>query len=1129
MTVQLKFARSTKENLLFLVFLSAFLFISGAFVPENQPFAGIFLAETCAQDTEEDDFSDEEEDFFDDEEADDFDDEEADDLGDEEADDLGDEEVDEEDGEDAEDPDSGEAGSDETDENPDIKDSLLEEYQNDTLYSIKDWKYGDASIREILASDPQTVPELVAAARDFAALQRFDLANLFYQKAMDASPTEDDVTRLVTTYGRAYFVTLSENEKIAPAGIAFGKFILRSLENRFHSDPEFIQEMIDQLFSESEEERKVAETELMAYRSRSIPALIENYADREEESERKVLEKMLLMFGEGLTSAAAACLESNSEALQLAAVDLLYAQASRNNPEALMHLFYATAVEADGTENTKNEDGAKALHEKAKKAIQKLFSLRTLTSVTQRKFLEKQLARLQYEKKLIENSGNVDTIEVIWRWVPEEETLQPMTANRLMKYRLNSYRLAKALWNIFPEDPLARRMLFMTTSEYVTTFHTFTETKLKSDQIIQTAEFQRVKEEFSLSEIESYLLECLDAKFYDAAIMAVLALGEKGDETLLQAIPARKGHTVTDPSLCVAHEKSYSPLVMALHTPNRLLRFAAVQAIMKLDPQKPFTGSSRLTDTLAWFLQTNGRSKVLIGEMTTAEAMSLGGQLRQFELGYEIATSPREILEKGLQFCDYTMILMNVRLLETNSDLLIQQIGLDPRTADVPIVLLAWPDDFKLAQQLAERIPKCIWYPYPSRNEDLALLLSLAGRIKTSVNLQDKQRIAETRAVLLWTRDIIRSHQSGWVQKRRFNASPAVKTDAMDPSILENAGSVNAGSEEDAPDAENADAGSEDENADTEADEELDSLLAAGESLPDAQTPDSSKETEPDPTAQWDREPLRIYDITKLIPPVMKIYFYPEFLKEALEVLRWTGTPQAQQTLAFIGTSGTFSYSASKRAARLLRESTLRFGVLMTADQIGEFYDLYNETPVKKAKLLEVRGLVLDALEAPLDPNAVPDLSLDVEVPPVEDPEEDSDAEESDDEEDLDEEDLDEEDLDEEDLDEEELDEEELDEEELDEEELDEEELDEEELDEDEEFMDENEKALEEGPLDEEDGSSDEELPEDELDADEDADANDEPAADEDANADDEPEDADLNEEELEDLEDALDMEIEPI
>ena len=77
--------------------------------------------------------------------------------------------------------------------------------------------------------------------------------------------------------------------------------------------------------------------------------------------------------------------------------------------------------------------------------------------------------------------------------------------------------------------------------------------------------------------------------------------------------------------------------------------------------------------------------------------------------------------------------------------------------------------------------------------------------------------------------------------------------------------------------------------------------------------------------------------------------------------------------------------------------------------------------------------------------------------------------------------------------------------------------------------LDENEKALEEGPLDEEDGSSDEELPEDELDADEDADANDEPAADEDANADDEPEDADLNEEELEDLEDALDMEIEPI
>ncbi|MBO5438901.1 MAG: hypothetical protein J6A23_14680, partial [Thermoguttaceae bacterium] len=700
-------------------------------MPENQPFAGVFLAETCAQDAEddfddtegadEDAFSDEEDAFSDEEddassdEEDEFSDEEEEFLDEEESDDFSDEEAADEDVEDAEesedteDPGSEEKGAEDGEEDPDIQDDLLEEYQNDTLYSIKDRQYGDASIREILASDPQTVPELVAAARDFAALQRFDLANLFYRKAMDAEPTEEDITRLVTTYGRAYFVTLSENEKIAPSGIAFGKFILQSLENRFQSDPEFIQEMIDQLFSESEEEQKVAETELMAYRSRSIPALIENYAEKEDAADRKVLEKMLLMFGEGLTSASAACLESDSASLQMAAADLLYAQAFRNNPEALMHLFYASAIEAEGEESAEKKENTDALHKKAQKAIQKLFSLRTLTSVTQRKFLEKQLARLQYEKKLIENSGNVDSIEVIWRWIPEEGSIQPMTGNRLMKYRLNSYRLAKALWNIFPSDPLARRMLFMTTSEYVTTFLTFTEKELKTDQIIQTAEFQKVKEEFAISEVESYLLECLDSKFYDAAIMAVLVLGEKGDETLLKAIPVREGKTVSDPSLCVAHEKTYSPLVMALHTPNRLLRFAAVQAIMKIDPQQPFTGSSRLTDTLAWFLQTNGRSKVLIAEMTNAEAMSLGGQLRQFKLGYEIATSPREILEKGLQFCDYTMILMNVRLLDTDPDLLIQQIGLDPRTADIPIVLLAWPEDFKLAQQLADRIPKCVW------------------------------------------------------------------------------------------------------------------------------------------------------------------------------------------------------------------------------------------------------------------------------------------------------------------------------------------------------------------------------------------------------------------------------------
>ncbi|MDO4630582.1 MAG: hypothetical protein Q4C70_15490, partial [Planctomycetia bacterium] len=682
-----------------------------------------------------------------------------------------------EDGEDSGDDDSDNVDS--TDENQDAEvDIMLEQYTSDALYSTKKYEYGDASIREILASNPTTVMELVAAARDFTALKRYELANRFYKRALEAEPTEDDVTALVTEYGRAFFVTLSENALLEPSGTAFGKEILTALENRFSSDPEFIQQMIEQLFSTDEAERKVAETELMTYRSVSLPALINAYMERleetesaeeadveektegaEENSELQILQQTLLMFGEGLTSASAACLESEEVALQKTAVELLTIQAKHTTPEAVVMLFYAAAR---GGEN------AEEIQSVAANALKKLTG-RELGKAHLARFLETQIEKLQSDKKKIESAGNDSVIEVIWRWNADEKVIFPATANRLTKYRLNSYRLAQAYWNLYPEGVKARKYLFMTASEYVTTFmDEFVETELKTDQIMQTEEFKRLRNNYRLEEIESYLTECINSRFYDAAVLAALALGELGDETLLQPVGARAGKKL-DPTLCVTGSESYSPLVCALHVPNRLLRFAALQSVMKLNPQKAFPGSSRVIDTLAWFLCTDGHSKVLVGDLTEADAVRLGGRLRQQGFAFEMAASSKSILEKAIQYCDFTMILMNVKVLMTNSDLLLQQLALDPRTADVPVVLLAEPEDYKTAEQWARRLPKAIWFPEPASETDLKLMLTLVSHVQTSVVMSDEQRIVETRTALLWARDIMRSHQGGWKQKLRFN------------------------------------------------------------------------------------------------------------------------------------------------------------------------------------------------------------------------------------------------------------------------------------------------------------------------------------------------------------------------
>ena len=81
-----------------------------------------------------------------------------------------------------------------------------------------------------------------------------------------------------------------------------------------------------------------------------------------------------------------------------------------------------------------------------------------------------------------------------------------------------------------------------------------------------------------------------------AAIAAAQVLGAIGNADLLQATGAQP-----------------RPLVAALARRDRRLRFAAAEAIMKLNPQSGFAGSSDLMYTLAFFAGSAGTRRATRG------------------------------------------------------------------------------------------------------------------------------------------------------------------------------------------------------------------------------------------------------------------------------------------------------------------------------------------------------------------------------------------------------------------------------------------------------------------------------------------------------------------------------------
>ncbi len=156
-----------------------------------------------------------------------------------------------------------------------------------------------------------------------------------------------------------------------------------------------------------------------------------------------------------------------------------------------------------------------------------------------------------------------------------------------------------------------------------------------------------------------------------AAIAAVQVLGTIGDRSLLDANGANP-----------------RPLVLALEQRDRRLRFAAAEAIMKLDPKAGFNGSSNLVNALAWFAGTSNTKRALVAFPNDAVATQLGAMLATMGYDADIATNGRNAFLKALASSDYELVLLSSRIDRPPVWVVLQEMRHDPRSARLPVILL---------------------------------------------------------------------------------------------------------------------------------------------------------------------------------------------------------------------------------------------------------------------------------------------------------------------------------------------------------------------------------------------------------------------------------------------------------
>ena len=239
----------------------------------------------------------------------------------------------------------------------------------------------------------------------------------------------------------------------------------------------------------------------------------------------------------------------------------------------------------------------------------------------------------------------------------------------------------------------------------------------------------------------------------------------------IQAIAQRR-----DPAVLMTADGKPSSLAAALTSSNRQVRFAALTAIMSLDPSSPYPGSSSVPEALAWFANGGPDSRVLIAMPTTAAATDLAGQLANQKFVTDATNNGRELLVMARDTTDVDAILVDMDILAPQIREVLYQLRINPATGEVPIAILAADGRLDAAKRLAEEHQRVIGVPRPHGPEVLAnTMKQLALEADRSV-VPANERVAQATQAKQWLAKLESGSRPFYVIRRTARRAPAQPT-----------------------------------------------------------------------------------------------------------------------------------------------------------------------------------------------------------------------------------------------------------------------------------------------------------------------------------------------------------------
>lgn len=631
------------------------------------------------------------------------------------------------------------------DEVPELDDALDAEAPTEETPVVRS-ELVAAALRSIEANDPQSPVELMRAVHILQRLGAASDAAVYLERVINQLPKPEQLIEVHKQLGTGVLAQIANNKELGPSAFTFVRAIFQAVRES-KRDPERLTRLIAQLSDKDPELRRQAIAGLAEAGSHAVPALLNAYREPPAGVTAALLDASVKHLGGKAEDPLIAAMGGADSDLQLVAVRLLGTVGTRQSRIHLIRPCFAQDP---------------SIRETALRSLSSL-DLGHPTSRTSSTKLIEHHARQHLLGRTPAPTGLTDRIEM-WTWSVESRNVVSHRLTTAEAQAVMSARLARDAYELSP-SPANQRMLLVS--------------RLQVDQLLggldnELPQGSGTAHELAVSAGAAATSDALAFSLkhgLDAAAQGATAvLGQLGD---MQS---------------VLHGGQPTPLVRALRSPGRRVRFGATRAIMNIDPRRGYPGASHLVETLIELARTTGRSRALVGSPRLAAAEYLTGGLANLGLQSLHISTTRELLLKATSASDFDVLFVSDSMNRLSVSELIQQLRRSPRSAQLPIVLLVRDGQWRRGQRIASQHENVMAMPEYADEDELVRTLTAVEASVRDTAVSPQQRMRHAANALAWLNHLAEYSQTyHWydVMRARDVARDAVSVEALSTKAID--------------------------------------------------------------------------------------------------------------------------------------------------------------------------------------------------------------------------------------------------------------------------------------------------------------------------------------------------------